>query len=136
MYFNAGPARIPSLHQGLLGYCKLLEVPLEIEVNFSDSALLQSDGSFNGRPIQERQAINDFRGRIAELLSKATNRGALDRELTAEDKERLVAFLRTYGDLSKDGLYKGTDRAGYKVLPGAYDQVGVRPRSVELARFT
>jgi monoamine oxidase len=124
-YFNAGPARIPSLHQGVLGYCKLLGVPLEIEVNFSDSALLQSDGSFNGRPIQERQAINDFRGRIAELLTKATNRGALDRELTAEDKERLVAFLRTYGDLSKDSLYKGTDRAGYKVLPGAYDQVGV-----------
>lgn len=124
-YFNAGPARIPSLHQGILGYCKLLEVPLEIEVNFSDSALLQSDGSFNGRPIQERQAINDFRGRVAELLTKATNRGALDRELTAEDKERLVAFLRTYGDLSKDGLYEGTDRAGYKVLPGAYDQIGV-----------
>src|ERR1700691_2653507 len=120
MYFNAGPARIPSHHQGVLGYCKLLGVPLEVEVNFSDSALLQSDGSFNGKPIQERQAIHGFRGRIAELLTKATNRGALDRELTAEDKERLVAFLRTYGDLSKDSLYEGTDRAGYKVLPRAY----------------
>ena len=79
LYFNAGPARIPSLHQGILGYCKLLEVPLEVEVNFADSALLQSDGSFNGKPIQERQALNDFRGGIAELLSKATSRGALDR---------------------------------------------------------
>jgi monoamine oxidase len=126
MYFNAGPARIPSHHQGVLGYCKLLGVPLEVEVNFSDSALLQSDGSFNGKPIQERQAINDFRGGIAELLSKATNRGALDKELTADDKQRLIAFLRTYGDLSKDSRYQGTDRAGYKVLPGAYNQVGVR----------
>jgi monoamine oxidase len=54
MYFNAGPARIPSHHQGLLGYCKLLGVPLEVEVNFSNSTLLQSDGSFNGKPIQER----------------------------------------------------------------------------------
>jgi monoamine oxidase len=126
MYFNAGPARIPSLHQGLLGYCKLLGVPVEVEVNFSDSALLQSDGSFNGKPIQERQAINDFRGRIAELLSKATNRGALDQELTADDKERLIGFLRTYGDLSKDNLYKGSERSGYKVPPGAYDQNGVR----------
>jgi monoamine oxidase len=125
LYFNAGPARIPSLHQGILSYCKLLGVPLEVEVNFSNSALLQSDGSFNGKPIQERQAINDFRGRIAELLSKATNRGALDRELTADDKQRLIEFLRTYGDLSKDSLYKGTDRDGYKVPPGAYDQVGV-----------
>ena len=87
--------------------------------------MLQSDGAFGGKPIQERQAINDFRGRIAELLSKATNRGALDQELTADDKERLVAFLRNYGDLSKDNLYKGTDRAGYKVLPGPYDQIGV-----------
>jgi monoamine oxidase len=126
MYFNAGPARIPSHHQGLLGYCKLLGVPLEVEVNFSNSALLQSDGAFNGKPIQERQALNDFRGRIAELLSKATNRGALDRELTADDKQRLVAFLRNYGDLSKDSLYKGSERAGYKVLPGANDQVGAR----------
>src|SRR5208283_5712843 len=71
MYFNAGPARIPSHHQGLLSYCKLLGVALEVEVNFSNSALLQSDGAFGGKPIQERQAINDFRGRIAELLSKA-----------------------------------------------------------------
>jgi monoamine oxidase len=126
MYFNAGPARIPSHHQGLLGYCKLLGVPLEVEVNFSDSALLQSNGAFNGKPIQERQAINDFRGEIAELLAKATDRGALDRELTADDKARLVAFLQDYGDLSKDDLYKGSDRAGYKVFPGAYDQVGVR----------
>jgi monoamine oxidase len=126
MYFNAGPARIPSHHQGLLSYCKLLGVPLEVEVNFSNSALLQSDGVFAGKSIQERQAINDFRGRIAELLSKATNRGALDRELTADDKERLVTFLRNYGDLSKDSLYKGSERAGYKLSPGPYDQIGIR----------
>ena len=125
LYFNAGPARIPSLHQGILGYCKLLEVPLEVEVNFADSALLQSDGSFNGKPIQERQAINDFRGRIAELLSKATDRGALDHELTAADKKRLVEFLRYYGDLSQDNRFKGTERDGYKISPGASDQVGV-----------
>ncbi|MGO9450164.1 MAG: flavin monoamine oxidase family protein [Candidatus Binataceae bacterium] len=124
MYFNAGPARIPSHHQGLLSYCKLLGVPLEVEVNFSNSALLESTGAFGGKPIQEREAINDFRGQISELLSKATNRGALDQELTADDKERLLAFLRTYGDLSRDGLYKGSERAGYKVLPGAYDQAG------------
>jgi monoamine oxidase len=125
MYFNAGPARIPSHHQGLLSYCKLLGVPLEVEVNFSNSALLQSGDTFGGKPIQERQAINDFRGRIAELLSKATSRGALDQELTADDKQRLLAFLHDYGDLSKDGLYKGSDRAGYKVLPGPQDQVGI-----------
>ena len=125
MYFNAGPARIPSHHQGLLGYCKLLGVPLEVEVNFNNSALLQAGGVFAGKPIQERQAIYDFRGRIAELLSKATNRGALDQELSADDKQRLIAFLRDYGDLAKDNTYKGSERDGYKVLPGPYDQIGV-----------
>ncbi|HKN00998.1 MAG TPA: FAD-dependent oxidoreductase, partial [Candidatus Binataceae bacterium] len=117
---------------GLLSYCKLLGVPLEVEVNFSNSALLESAGAFGGKPIQERQAINDFRGRIAELLSKATNHGALDQELTADDKERLVAFLRDYGDLSKDSLYKGSDRAGYQVFPGAYDQIGARREPLSL----
>jgi monoamine oxidase len=124
MYFNAGPARIPSHHQGLLSYCKLLGVPLEVEVNFSNSALLQSDKAFGGKPIQEREAINDFRGRVAELLSKATSSGALNQELTPDNKERLMVFLRDYGDLSKDGTYKGTERSGYKVLPGAYNQIG------------
>jgi monoamine oxidase len=132
LYFNAGPARIPSHHQGLLSYCKLLGVPLEVEVNFSNSALLQANGVFGDKPIQEREAINDFRGRIAELLSKATNRGALDKELTADDKQRLIAFLRDYGDLSKDNLYEGSERAGYKVLPGAFDQIGVRREPLSL----
>ena len=32
--------------------------------------------------MQLRQAINDTRGRLAELLGTALNRGALDSELT------------------------------------------------------
>ena len=32
-YLNAGPARIPSIHTNLLGYCQELGVPLEVEVN-------------------------------------------------------------------------------------------------------
>src|SRR5262252_10358590 len=42
-YLNAGPARIPSIHKLLLGYCRELGVPLEIEVNTSRSALMQAD---------------------------------------------------------------------------------------------
>ena len=42
-YFNAGPARIPSIHTHMLGYCQELGVPLEVEVNASRSALMQAE---------------------------------------------------------------------------------------------
>ena len=125
LYFNAGPARIPSHHQGLLDYCRILGVPLEVEVNASRSALIQSDAAFGGRPIQQRQAINDLRGQISELLAKAINRHALDAELSAQDRERLLAFLRNYGDLNGDLAFERTTRSGYRIMPGAADQVGV-----------
>jgi hypothetical protein len=38
--FNAGPARLPSFHQGVLGYAKRFGAPLEVEVNSSRSAYL------------------------------------------------------------------------------------------------
>ncbi|TWB34621.1 flavin monoamine oxidase family protein [Nitrospirillum pindoramense] len=126
LYFNAGPARIPSHHQGLLGYVRDLKVPLEVEVNSSRSALIQTRTANGGRPIQQRQAVNDVRGGLSELLAKATRRGALDQELTAEDKERLLAFLKSYGDLSPEGRYDGSDRSGYVQPPGAADQVGTK----------
>ena len=125
LYFNAGPARIPSHHQGLLEYCRILGVPLQVEVNSSRSALIQSDTAFGGRPIQQRQAVNDFRGRISELLSKALNGHALDQDLTAQDRERLLAFLRSYGDLNASNAFERSSRSGYSVLPGAADQAGV-----------
>jgi monoamine oxidase len=123
LYFNAGPARIPSAHQAVLGYCRELGVALEVLVNTSRDALLHNPAA--GKPVQMRQAINDARGEIAELLGKAVNRGALDEELTAADKERMAAFLRTYGDLSPDLVFRGSARSGYKTLPGAGEQVGV-----------
>lgn len=125
LYFNAGPARLPSHHQGVLSYARALGVPLEVEVNSSRSSLLQSDRAFGGKPIQQRQAINDLRGGLSELLAKATRTGGLDRDLTTEDKERLLAFLKTYGDLDANGAYRGSERSGYVTLPGAADQKGV-----------
>jgi monoamine oxidase len=119
LYLNAGPGRIPSIHQTMLGYCRELGVPMEVEVNVSRSALLVSDSAFAGRPIEQREAINDTRGHVAELLAKAIRRGSLDEEMTGEDRERILAFIRTFGDLRPDYLYAGSSRAGLKQLPGA-----------------
>jgi monoamine oxidase len=118
-YFNAGPARLPSTHRTMLGYCKELGVPLEVEVNTSRSALLVKDDAFGGKPIQQREAINDTRGHVSELLAKCVQQNALNQEMTADDRERMLAFLRAYGDLGGDYTYKGSERAGVLQLPGA-----------------
>jgi monoamine oxidase len=126
MYWNSGPARLPSHHQAVLGYCRELGVALEVEVNTSRGERLLNPAANGGKPVEMRQAENDARGAISELLGKAVNRGALDQELTAHDKERLLAFLRQYGDLSPDLLYRGSTRSGYQRLPGAGGEVGLR----------
>jgi monoamine oxidase len=124
-YQNLGPARLPSTHWTMLGYCRELSVPLEVEVNTSRSTFLQSDKANDGKPVVQRKAINDTRGHVSELLSKCVANGALDSELTKEDRERTVAFLKIYGPLNDSNKYVGSERAGYKTPPGAGRQEGV-----------
>lgn len=121
VYMNAGPARIPSHHQHVLEYCRRLGVPLEVEINTTRSALLAS--SKGGRPIQMRQGVNDTRGWLSELLAKALKRGALDQDLSAEEKEKLLPFLRSYGDLDAQHAFNGTERSGLARHAGAADQL-------------
>lgn len=124
-YFNAGPARLPSYHQAVLGYCRQFGVELETEVNQSRSAWMQNDRANGGKPFRIRQAVSDTRGHVSELLAKAINRGRLDDQLTLQDRDRMVAFLHDYGDLNKNFEYAGSVRSGYKTAPGAFDQRGV-----------
>ncbi|SNT32181.1 monoamine oxidase [Granulicella rosea] len=131
-YQNFGPARLPSIHRTILGYCKKLGVQLEVEVNTSRSSFLQNDAANGGAPVIQRQAINDTRGHVSELLLKCMNAGALDAEMTKEDRERMLAFLRMYGSLDNAGKYAGGDRAGYKVEPGAGDQVGIPSTPIDM----
>jgi monoamine oxidase len=95
-------------------------------VNTSRSALLQSDRTFSGRPLEQREIVNDARGRIAELLAKAIRQGALEEEITKEDRERMLAFLQNFGDLRSDYVYGGSSRAGVKRLPGAETEEELR----------
>ena len=50
-YQNFGPARLPSIHPTMLGYCRKLGVELQVEVNMSRSAMLQNDTANDGKPI-------------------------------------------------------------------------------------
>src|SRR5579875_2182974 len=120
-YQNFGPARLPSIHPNILGYCRKLAVELQVEVNMSRSAHLQNDKAMDGKPAVMRQVENDARGHVSELLMKCMNQGALDAEITGEDRQRMKEFLRIYGPLDDAGTYAGSDRAGYSRTAGAGD---------------
>ena len=131
-YQNLGPARLPSTHWTMLGYARELGVPMEVEINTTRSSLLQNDKANGGVPVVQRKAVNDTRGHVSELLAKCINQGALDAEITKEDRERMVSFLGVYGPLDKSGKYAGSERAGYKVYPGAGDQEPVNETPMDM----
>jgi monoamine oxidase len=128
-YQNIGAGRLPSTHWTILKYCRDLGIPLEIEVNTSKSTLLQNDSANGGAAIPQRKMDVDTRGHVSELLSKCLAQGALDQDFSAEDKERMLVFLRSYGDLDKANKFVGGSsilgRAGFKIPPAAGSQVGV-----------
>jgi monoamine oxidase len=131
-YQNFGPARLPSIHPNMLGYCKKLGVELQVEVNMSRSAHLQNDSAMDGRPAVMRQVVNDTRGHVSELLMKCMNQGALDAEITGDDRQRMLDFLRIYGPLDEAGRYNGSDRAGYSKPAGAGEDAGVLSEPIDL----
>jgi monoamine oxidase len=130
-YQNFGPARLPSIHPTILGYCKKLGVEMQVEVNMSRSAMLQNDNANGGRPVVMRKAENDTRGYVSELLAKCVSTGALDQELSSEDHDRMLSFLRIYGPLDDAGKYTGSDRAGFLRTPGV-DNAGVLSQPIDL----
>jgi monoamine oxidase len=109
----------------MLEYARELGVPMEVEINTSRSTLLQNDKANGGAPMVQRKAVNDTRGHVSELLAKCVAQGALDAEISKEDRERMIAFLKIYGPLDEAGSYKGSGRAGYKTAPGAGKQDGL-----------
>jgi monoamine oxidase len=131
-YQNFGPARLPSIHPTILGYCRKLGVELQVEVNMTRSAHLQNDNANGGKPAVFRQVENDTRGHVSELLAKSIHQGALDADLSAEDRTRMLDFLRTYGPLDDAGKYNGSDRSGYAVTAGAGNETGTLSTPIDM----
>jgi monoamine oxidase len=122
LYFNPGPWRIPYHHYAILDYCRRFGVALEPFVQLNHNAYLHSSTAFGGKPQRIRDVKADFDGGLAELLAKATRKGALDEEVSTEDREVLLESLRSLGALDKDFRYQaGEDSAahrGYAKDPG------------------
>ncbi len=112
-YFNAGPMRISHHHHTTLAYCRELNVATEVFVPDCESAYLaQTRGPLAGRRIRLREARADFDGYIAELLNKSLSQSQLDQPMTAEDRDRVLAYLRALGALDERGHYRGSSRRG------------------------
>jgi len=116
LYFNAGAARIPSSHRVILGFARKLNVPMEVFVNGNRGA----GWDFGGKIIRERQAHNDMRGRISELLAKAIDKKALDAEMPKGELEMMRQFLAAYGQLGAKGAYEPQGSGGFIDEPGGY----------------
>jgi monoamine oxidase len=89
LYFNAGPARIPSTHRAILGYARRFGVGLETFVNVNRNA----GWDFGGKVQPERRMVNDMRGHLGELLAKAIDSHALDQQVPKGELEMIRQFL-------------------------------------------
>ena len=117
LYHNAGPWRLPYFHEGILGYCKELGVPLEVFINENDSSYFYFEGKDIGplanKRVRLREVKADMIGYTNELLAKAVDQDKLDRKLSKEDKEKLVTFLIGEGYLdTEDYAYKKNTARG------------------------
>jgi monoamine oxidase len=79
---------------------------------------------FGGKVVPERQMVHDMRGRVSEMLAKAIDARALDKEMPKGELEMFRQFLAPYGGLDGEGVYRGFGRSGYYPLPGGYTQAG------------
>ncbi|MFG1704208.1 flavin monoamine oxidase family protein [Nonomuraea sp. M3C6] len=126
LYFNAGPARLAQW-MVTVDYARELGVPLEVFTNSNAQAYIYNANAGMTAPVRWRAAKADVYGYVSELLSTATDSGALDGKLTAADKERLITFLRGFGSIGNKAAgfaYEGGERRGYSVDPGAGEQPG------------
>ncbi|MFJ9034881.1 flavin monoamine oxidase family protein [Streptomyces sp. NPDC102274] len=123
-YMNAGPARIPQW-MITLDYCRELGVPIEVFTNSNASAYLYNEKSGMTAPVRYRTAKADMYGYVSELLAKATDKGALDGAITADDQEQLLEFLKSFGDIGDTLTYTGSEHRGFTVDPGAAGTPGV-----------
>lgn len=121
-YLNPGPWRIPYHHRTLLHYCKQFGVELEPFIQMNHNALVHRKAAFGGKPQRYKELATDFKGHVSELLGKALNAGALDAQVSAEDKEKLAVAMREWGVLDKDMKYssslKVSGQRGYDRAPG------------------
>jgi monoamine oxidase len=128
-YFNAGAGRIPSAHVNLLGYCKKLNVPLEVYILENRSNFVYTNGNFGSgkKEAVNRQVAIDTKGWIAKELYPFVDQIT---GLNSRQKESFKSLLKAFGNLNQEGNYEGARGAGFNKLPGIYPGITVNPLSL------
>jgi monoamine oxidase len=112
-YFNCGAMRIAYHHSTTLAYCRELGVPVETFALLSEAAYIYQSKTpgLKERRVRQREVHTDLDGYVSELLTKAVSSHAVDDVLSAEDRERLLAYLQQKGALV-EGRYRGGQLRG------------------------
>lgn len=131
LYFNAGPARIPSTHRAILGYARRLGVQMETFVNVNRNA----GWDFGGKVQPERRMVNDMRGQLGELLAKAIDQHSLDQEVPKGELELIRQFLAPYAQLDGKGNYVPAGSSGYAIDGGGYNNAPVALKPLGFAEL-
>lgn len=149
LYFNPGPMRVPADHLTTLNYCKEFNLPLEAFLNVNENAYYHSaDPKFqgvSGGKLRHREAKADMFGYTDELMAKATSEGALDKDLTKDDRDALMQFFASDGwlqgfrfgppgaDTARAVLpkYGPNLRRGFSVYPAGGDHPGELSKPID-----
>ncbi len=132
LYFNCGAMRIAYHHTTTLSYCRELQVPVETFSVASDASYLyqRRAGALSGQRVRLREVRTDLNGYVSELLSKAVSDKALDESVSADDRERLLEYLRGAGGLDAQMRYRGASMRGPDPQSAADDMVRHTPLSL------
>jgi monoamine oxidase len=125
LYFNPGPMRIAYHHTTTLSYCRELNVAVEAFSVASDNAYFYQTKAAGliGKRVRLREVRADMDGYVAELLTKAISQNTLDEALTADDRERLLDYLRSIGRLDVQNRYRGNPQTRGPDEPLAEDGI-------------
>ncbi len=114
LYFDAGAARIPQHHVGILSYCREFGIPLDVLVNENRGAYVHAPSAFGNTPVRNRAVHASIRGNLAQLLASSALAGTLDGSFSDGERQALLAMLYQYGDLTDDFRFVGSTRGGIK----------------------
>lgn len=119
-FFNPGPTRVPHWHV-TIDYCQKFGVKLAPWINVNEGAFIYQtkSKSLQNRRIRIRDVVADTEGYMAQLMAQSVHAGALDTEISADDKARILAYIAQFGYFDEGGKYTGRSRRSYREAPHA-----------------